>query len=226
MSHFTVMVIGDNPEEQLAKFDENIVFDKYIEYTKEQAIEKSKKDIEDYKNGLYAEYLKDPVAYKASTTNENHLRYISEEFPQRLEWTDEQHYKEIADWYEPDMIDEEGNLYTTYNSDAKWDWYVLGGRWSGSVIKLKDGGHGIVGQAGVFDNETGVDQTIKGDIANIDTIVTFAVVKNGEWFESASMGWWGMTSDEKDEDEWKNTIQELLADVPDDTLISIYDCHI
>ena len=59
MSHFTVLVIGENPEEQLAPFDENLIVDKYIISTKEQVIESAKKEIEEYKLGTYSEYLKD-----------------------------------------------------------------------------------------------------------------------------------------------------------------------
>ena len=40
MSHFAVLVIGDNIEKQLEKFDENIEMKPYVKYTKEQAIEK------------------------------------------------------------------------------------------------------------------------------------------------------------------------------------------
>ena len=60
MSHFTVMVIGENPEEQLQPFDENLEVPQYIKYTKEQIIEKIKKELEDYKNGTYAKYLANP----------------------------------------------------------------------------------------------------------------------------------------------------------------------
>ena len=40
------------------------------------------------------------------------------------------------------------------------------------------------------------------------------------------MGWWGFVSDEKDESEWENEFKKLISDLPDDTLISIYDLHI
>ena len=55
---------------------------------------------------------------------------------------------------------------------------------------------------------------------------TFAVIKNGEWYERAEMGWWGMTRGDMPEGDWNEKIQELLSDVDGETLISIYDCHI
>ena len=57
-------------------------------------------------------------------------------------------------------------------------------------------------------------------------IVTFAVVKDGEWYERGEMGWWGIVSDEKDTEVWNNQFNKLLNDLPEDTLLSMYDCHI
>jgi hypothetical protein len=33
--------------------------------------------------------------------------------------------------------------WSTYNSDSKWDWYTVGGRWAG-LLKLKKGKTGII----------------------------------------------------------------------------------
>ncbi len=56
--------------------------------------------------------------------------------------------------------------------------------------------------------------------------VTFAVLMDGEWYENGSMGWWGMVSDEKDLDDWNREWNKLIDSLPDDTLLSVYDCHI
>ena len=52
---------------------------------------------------------------------------------------DEVVYKEAISWYDEESIDETGGIKSTYNPKSKWDWYVEGGRWSGS-LKLKEGG--------------------------------------------------------------------------------------
>lgn len=58
-------------------------------------------------------------------------------------------------------------------------------------------------------------------------IATFAVVtEDGKWHEKGSMGWWGMVSDEKDATDWVAEFQKLVMSLPDETLISVYDCHI
>ena len=40
------------------------------------------------------------------------------------------------------------------------------------------------------------------------------------------MGWFAVVSDEKDEDAWVEEVKQLLASLPPDTLLTMYDCHI
>ena len=63
MSHFCVYVFHDKNtsiDTLLAPYDENLVVEPYVEYNKEEAIAKVRKEINDYKNGEYAEYIKNP----------------------------------------------------------------------------------------------------------------------------------------------------------------------
>ena len=71
-----------------------------------------------------------------------------------------------------------------------------------------------------------VDETREEYIQRRSSISTFAVLHEGIWYESGSMGWWGCVSDEKDKDAWKKEWWGLVNNVDDDTLLSIYDCHI
>lgn len=57
-------------------------------------------------------------------------------------------------------------------------------------------------------------------------LVTFAVVKDGQWYERGSMGWWGCVSGEKGLDEWSAQVQALYDDLPGDTVLTVVDCHI
>lgn len=144
MSHFAVAVFtkpgGKTVDELLAPYYEGITMEPYIEYTRQQAIDDVKKEIREYmESNSYNEYLEDPEKYKENH-REDHYKYIST-YHERLNWTDEQLYEEKKRWYEEDMIDDEGNLLSTYNPNSKWDWYVIGGRFSG-MLKSKSGKHG------------------------------------------------------------------------------------
>lgn len=52
--------------------------------------------------------------------------------------------------------------------------------------------------------------------AKARAISTFAVLKDGKWYER----------DEKDEGEWCNQIATMIQELSDETLLSVYDCHI
>lgn len=157
MSHFTVMVIGENPEQQLAPFQENNMGDcpkQYLEYIK----------------------------------------------------------------------DDDGTGYYE-NPNAKWDWYLLGGRWTGS-IKLKIGSNGNTGQVSLIMGSInpGIDQAKKKDIDNWQELSSFAFLKDGKWAQKGDMGWFGVVIDENKD--WPEQLQELKNQVNDNDLVSIYDCHI
>lgn len=291
MSHFTVMVIGNDPEEQLERYDE-------------------KTEVEEYEDGVVSEEDKLQMmnyyaekGHKFSSFSECYA-YFGEE------WNDNSYRKnENGIWHR----------YSTYNPDSKWDWYVLGGRWSGKFIRLKPGAtSGVSGVGGAFENEVGIDAALKSDIdfeairqeaeerarkyyqeivdkcggsipklelhweiirdgkeyahLSIDdkralyhsqaavirwketgcgndffgpqledfqcteeefinrkllnTFIPYAFVKDGEWYASGDMGWWGISSNELPEQEWQNKVWEMLMTLPDDTFISFYDCHI
>lgn len=114
MSHFTVLVIGENPEAQLEPYSENLETEEYIHH---KVSEEEKKEFISY-------YL----------NKENNQLY----FP-FLVLFDELYQKYGESWnnnawrYEKD-----GSLneYSCYNPNSKWDWHTLGGRWQG-FFKLK-----------------------------------------------------------------------------------------
>lgn len=88
-----------------------------------------------------------------------------------------------------------------------------------------------LGQAGDFGIFASVekyavprDQYIQA--ARDSAITTFAVIKDSKWHERGSMGWWGAVSDEKDLDEWNKQFSDLVDGLPDDTLLTVVDCHI
>lgn len=54
----------------------------------------------------------------------------------------------------------------------------------------------------------------------------YALVMNSEWISKGRMGWFGMSDDKLEQDEWDRKVNELLDSLPDDTALTIVDCHI
>lgn len=215
MSHFVVAVFTNGTktvDELLAPYDENIVVEPYVQYTREQAIADVRKEIEKYKNTVYAKYLVDPEKYEAEWNGgKAHIEYLKNEFPLKLQWTDEQCYQDMAEYYEEDMVKPNGDLMSTYNPNSKWDWYVIGGRWN-NILVDKNGNkvNGGLAKSLVFDND----------------IIPFAVVTpDGQWYERGSMGWWGCFSNENKD--WESKYYELFENASKSNCdITIVDCHI
>ena len=313
MSHFTVLVIGENPESQLEPFDENI---NAPEYQRELV---SEEDKEKFLN-LYQNY--DPARVYAKITEGEAERNKTLSFDELYniygdDWNGNSWRKnEEGEWGE----------FSTYNPDSKWDWYQLGGRWTG-FLKLKNGAEGEVGNFSLVSTTRAdngwCDQALKQDIdfegmrdksgndardrynevlivfggvipkveikwsdicyennplynildwdekrnlyngqpavkkantlaelnretlghffdvtdfdctleeyvqqARDNAISTFAILKDGVWYERGKMGWWAIVSDEKEKDVWNKEFSKLIDELSDDTLISLYDCHV
>lgn len=140
MSHYAVAVFteegGKTVEELLNPYYEDLCVPTIT--TKKEIIDKARKEIEEYKNGLYAEYLKDPEGYISACTNEKHIKYITEEFPEKLKWTDEECYRDKIKYEDEEDILDNGDVLSVYNPNSKWDWYVVGGRFS-NIVPLKNG---------------------------------------------------------------------------------------
>ena len=71
MSHFLTLVIGEEPEEQLAKYDESLELPLHLYKTKEQLISEKREEIERYKKEYYDVFLADPEKYRAKYRKEH-----------------------------------------------------------------------------------------------------------------------------------------------------------
>jgi len=97
---------------------------------------------------------------------------------------------------------------STYNPDSKWDWWQVGGRWSGA-----------------FDpSEEGRDVLPLAEAES--TLLPVAIITPGvTWHEEGAMGWFGTMRDRKVEAEWAAEVAALRSEYADHTLI-VCDCHI
>lgn len=77
-----------------------------------------------------------------------------------------------------------------------------------------------------------IDDTLSGPrdafvaAARDRACTTWAVLRNGEWSEKGSMGWFGMSSGDMDQAQWNRLFNDMLDGLPDDTLLTVVDCHI
>lgn len=125
MSHYSLLIIGEDPEGQLAPFDEKLEVPEYC------AGEVSEKEWEMFEG------------------------VIGLQFPKLKGLDRESMYKEKGEFFNNGKWRKNSNgiweKWSTSNPNGKWDWYVLGGRWTG-FFKAKSFDSGKVGKPGVYKN--------------------------------------------------------------------------
>lgn len=125
MSHFIVMVIGEDIEGILEPYNENMEVMEHMDWAKEQI----HKEFMDFQGSLIAE---NKPQSDLSDFEKLTLSLDKETDAWSVGWCGQ-------------SLDVDGNTLSTYNPDSKWDWFQVGGRWSGTLI-LKPGREGSLGQ--------------------------------------------------------------------------------
>lgn len=238
--HFSVIVVGENIDDQLAPFDENTEVERYIRYTKEELIKKEKDELYYQLNhGPYSQWVANPSEYEEKYKDRpEHLKFIKEEIPAMKGWTDEQFYEKATKWYEDEDIDPTtGGVWSTYNPDSKWDWYEVGGRWAGK-IKLKPGapyqepnfswGWPPEEREKVL-NERLVDSALIKDIENLSDLTCYGLLKDGEWLSANDNVNYSRDSYEvirEKEAKFDDVIKVILGGLSPETRITYVDIHI
>lgn len=281
MSHFSVMVIGDNPGASLAPFHEfecTGINDQYIQEI--DITDEIRADIDDQGS------IEEAVIYNLGDDS-----IISDESELDL---NDQHKFGYA-------IVKDGELLKAVrrtNPNKKWDWYQLGGRWSGFFLR-QDGmrvdsikksdidfagmladkaikakrdyeefasaisghefprtwtsireefgtgnidaardayhaqpaikalnDHGIDRLFGCAVEYFGHDEQSFVTSQSNASLSAYAIIHEGIWIAKGEMGWFGMSDDDVTQDEWNEKVSELLSSLPDDAMLSLYDCHI
>jgi hypothetical protein len=291
MSHFACLVLTDEKEAFDVERAESIVMDSLSPYDENMEVEEYETDC--YCNNLVASNDARQMAEVECGKSLNTLRdeYWAMEEDARPDW--DEHIKDfvsISDRLEkehklykkadPDCEDcnGTGRVMSAYNPDSKWDWFQVGGRWTGYYSDYdpstdpknieechlcngtgmregwawmdEDGVHykddwakeckGCNGCKGTGKSVTWPTQweNSQKDVMPASAVLSmmnkeedpkgalFAILTpEGEWIESGSMGWWGMVTDEKDENEWEDSFKKILEKYSDHMGV-VVDCHI
>jgi len=329
MSHFTVLVVTDTPEDvesALQPFHEyecTGIKDEHVVWVDETE-ERNKEYNEDtipmiFKDDemLYSKYSDEAKKFFHKDRSEPFARdefilddgyELKDVIANKVYSTAREYLIDWCGYTEDNFKGETVGRYT--NPNAQWDWWTIGGRWSG-LLKPKNSEIGMKGEKGLMGSEydpKGVDQCIKSNVdfdgrmketafeaekkyrqahividgrtfkswdecredfediqdardfyhgqevvkdlkvfddsfyANFEdyqktreeyvsmksnsAISTFAVLKDGQWYERGSMGWWGCVGDEKNQDDWNGEFKDLIDTIPDDKCLTVVDCHI
>lgn len=223
MSHFVVGVIMNKEDveqdledalhEILKEYDENKQVPEYEEKCyciKSNAIDKAKEIIEKETGKTVEDFRKEIAGIETWKERGKKWKELTEDYFVRLD----QIILEETATAKPDKDCENckgtGLYKTTYNPNSKWDWYEIGGRWSG-LINGKD----------IVSVQEAIDY-----VKDKDSLFAF-LTPDGKWFEKGEMGWFGCSSNNKKETIWKEDSLNILENFnSDDFRVVLVDCHI
>lgn len=279
MSHFTVLVIGNNPEQALAPYHEFECAGIDDRYIREMDItEEVRGDVKEQGS------VEESVIYNLGDDS-----IVSDESEVDLA---DQHKFGYAIIRNGELI----KAVRRTNPNAKWDWYCLGGRWDGFFLhkngmltnSLRKGDIDLAGMLSDKAIEAKRDYekfavavsghefprtwtSVRTEIKDIDkarefyksqpaiksikeaginllfecavehygddeqayvirqvncVLSPYAIIHEGNWIAKGEMGWFGLSEDEVTQDQWNEKVSELISKLQDETMLSLYDCHI
>lgn len=228
MSHFTVLVIGDDWEGQLAPYDENIT-------------------VEPYKDECYCYNKEKGARPDCDECHGTGTRMSTYNPRSKWDW-----YSLGGRWKGTFKLKEgkQGAMGRSgvFDNEAKYDCDQarkgdidfegmlrddrkrLVTHWEELQEQLKNADEKKRGQilylAGFNEPDDPAITDLDLYVAQRAGLTCRALVKDGQWHQRGEMGWWGMSSGDKPLSEWQQEVRKLISELPDDVLLSMVDCHI
>ena len=254
MSHFVVMVTRtdeESLESQLEPFYEQGEDDDYF-MEKEYFIENNVESVNSWLNKEVEDInsiLRNP---KIEESSKKYWRKKTKELENVKKLKTLKGKINAIHRYYGGGIDKDG-LYWVNNPNAKWDWWVEGGRWDGWLVKkngekcnrclVKELDFDGMRKAELEDRAKYYDEEIKKpepffwgykQIPTRDeyvygaeiSVIPYAVLHDGEWIEKGEMGWFGIDDPHYTEEDWEKKFQEFFKTLDPETEVTIVDCHI
>jgi hypothetical protein len=138
-------------------------------------------------------------------------------------------------WEELDTGETDDEGYP-YNPQGKWDWWVLGGRWSGQ-LSVADVSAGYRGTADTFGtppvHEHYLDATTRGNVVNNPSDYIHGVLAEGVWRDgSPDIDWFVARSPEQvqalfaeADQRWREWIDRFWPCIPSEQWLALVDYH-
>ena len=164
MSHFSVLVVGAENEEQCAE-----KLAPYVEQDDNEEVREKYFEFQDQEPELQKEYETEGNKYIVMPDGRLLLPWDDEfrvagtfgignkshKVPEGLEQREVPFketfatFEDFAKGWHSAQRDEQGRIGYYRNPNARWDWWLVGGRWTG-FWKAKEGATGIIGRQGVM----------------------------------------------------------------------------
>ena len=149
---------------------------------------------------------------------------------------DGREFEEFVEDWTGQRKNSDGVYGSITNPNSKWDWWLVGGRWTG-MLQLKtpvtqnDAGSGKPGLM----TPANIDP-LRADYARVGDIeweedktkaLTYAFIDlEGKWNQRGEMGWWGCDDLSRGTPDYDRVFWSFINSLPGEQRIYIIDCHI
>lgn len=161
------------------------------------------------KSDIDVDGMRDEAAQKAAESYDL-VKSVIGELPRHLSW------KEVQRLFPLDGVDRDGEPKVDWDAARKY----YGAQEAVMALRSNKETLWLEADNYLIPREQYVDN------ARRNAISTFAIIKDGKWYERGEMGWWGVVRDEKERDQWTMQFSMLIDSLPDETLLTVVDCHI
>lgn len=205
--HFVGVLFGGN-EGWLDDYWEGLEVEPYIYQTKQEII------------GDYISIRKSNIKWHKEQMKKNpseasiHQQWLDENKP----FTKKTAWEKIQIDYEG-SLDDAGNVLTTANPNATWDWYVVGGRWDNYFPLKEKTSEGSTQYA----NEATIEEVDWETYFNTKRSPYCYITPTGEWFQDNADS---RQFFDKSSPGWDANFKRVVSHYSGDTLVKVIDFHI
>lgn len=137
-----------------------------------------------------------------------------------------------SDWFGGELR-EDGNLWSTWNRDGHWDWWVIGGRWAGEWLLTPGAQRALEPERSSFGftdesaDPRRTDAARKGEIEPDSIAVSHAYIDiDGQWHHQGRMGWFATCAEEMSYPDWAASFTAWVQSLHADVWLVKVDAHI
>lgn len=229
--HFSVLVVGKDKDdiiEQLEYYSEDRGVEPYLSIPFDDIVDEVMDKYESEYKSLIEKVKSDPDYEPLAYQKENLGRFMEVDFTAPEEEVREKLYELFAeDW--GDDVREDG-VYSMFNPEGQWDWYQLGGRFTGLLL-LSDFAEPLeeftyLTSYSIEERKYRMNSRNRADFARVEDVVNIRDLLTNDIYSLLCPSIGLVDLDGKNEDDLDFYYKKIIDGRDINGVVAIIDCHV